>query len=129
MMNNSTENSLERLGALLDLPDLGGEDWDLLFANPARVAEFCDVYEHGSLNATEKVALMELTVASYDRLLSEANHQHTLEARLARLLEQDFALHKQTVEYWSKLQSHNPESLWAVSPWMRKIWQRHSGEA
>src|SRR4051812_10790713 len=124
-----TMTELERLSRLLNIPDLGGEDWDLMFADPNRVAEFCDVYERGSLKANERATLMELIVASYDRHLSEATIQDDLEARLSGLLEQDFELHKHTIEYWSKQKSQNSDALWAVSPLMRKILWEHGGEA
>ena len=128
-MEHSTNNTLERLGLLLNIPDLGGEDWDLIFADPGRVAEFCDVYERGELSADEKAALMELIVASYDQNLRGANHQSGLESRISGLLTEDFELHKNTIEYWSKLKSHNPAVLWKVSPLMRKILRERVGEA
>jgi hypothetical protein len=124
-----TDNTLERLRDLLNIPALGGEDWDLVFADSQRLSEFCDAYEKGSLNADEKTALMELIVASYDNHLSEVDAQVELESRVTKLLERDFELHRHTIEYWSALKSYNPENLWAVSPLMRKILVEHSSDA
>lgn len=128
-MDNSTEDTFKRLGLLLNIPDIGGEDWDLIFADPNRVVEFCDIYERGLLNANEKAALMELIVASYDRQLSEGDLEDNLESRIFMMLKQDFELHKRTIEYWSKLKSYNPSVLWAVSKLMRKILLERSDEA
>jgi hypothetical protein len=113
--------TVQRLGQILKIPDLGGEDWDLTFADASRVYEFCDVYEKGALADGEKAALMELIVASYDQYLDGANPQADLEARLLKLLKGDFELHEHTIVYWSKLSSHDPSVLWAVSPLMREI--------
>lgn len=129
-MESSSDNSLERLGVLLGIPDLGGEDWDLVFADPDRVGEFCDAYEGGSFSAMDKAAIMQLIVASYDQHLRNPRPDDKLEARIHRSLTQDFDLHQHTIEYWSKLKSHNPEVLWKVSPLMRRILsERNTGEA
>ena len=114
-----TDATLDKLGKLLNIPNLGGEDWDLMCADPDRVSAFCDIYEQGSLNAPEKTALMKLIVASYDRYLWEADSQPDLENRLFGLLKQDFELHEYTIEYWSK--THIPGMLRAVSPLMLKV--------
>ena len=61
------DQTLGSLGTLLNLPDLGGEDWDLMYADPERVQDFCDVYKNEKLSEPEKFALMALLVASHDR--------------------------------------------------------------
>ena len=122
MEGSTTDKTLEEFGSLLGIPDLVfSQDWDLEFADPDRVAQFCDAYETVSFSDNDKAAIMQLIVASFDRHLSEVNPPDELEARLYRLLKRDFRLHRHTVEYWSKLKSHNPGSLWKVSPLMRKI--------
>ena len=120
-MENPTDHTLEELGELLGIPNLGGEDWDLVFANPNRVSEFCDAYESGSLSPMDKAAIMQLIVASYDQRSKDEPPDDELEARIYRSLTDDFDLHKHTIEYWSKLKSHNPDVLWKVSPLMRRI--------
>jgi hypothetical protein len=130
-MHTPTDETCKTLGQLFDdSPFVGGEDWDLIFADSNRVSEFCDFYENKSLNADEKIALMELIVASYDDYLSEAKDlKDSLEERISNLLEQDFELHKNTIIYWSALQSHDPNSLWSVSPIMRNVLLKYNGEA
>jgi len=66
-----TNEPFRKIGLLIGIDDLGGEDWDLIFADPNRVEEFCTIYEDGELDADEKTSLMELIVASYDRALTE----------------------------------------------------------
>ena len=120
-MEYDDPQSLKRLSALLDIPDLGSEqDWDLLDADSHRVGEFCDVYEHELLTDPEKFALMELLVASYDRYLHDVTHPDAnLESRIFRFLERDFELHQHTINYWSSLTSF--ATLRAVSPLMRRL--------
>ena len=129
-MEYDNPHTLEKLGALLEIPDLGGEDWDLIYADSHRVEEFCDVYEHSSFSESEKFALMELIVASYDRHLWDVQHEDlTLESRIERLLDLDFELHLQTIEYWSALKSPYPDSLRAVSPLMRRLIKKRETDA
>ena len=121
--------TFERLSEILKIPGLGGEDWDLIFADASRFDQFCDVYEKESLDRHEKAALMELIVASYDQHLDGGNLQAEFETRLLKLLEADFDLHEHTILYWSKLNSHNANVLWAVSSLMRRILLSRSAEA
>jgi len=73
-MEYDNSQTLEKLGELLKIPDLCGEDWDSMYADGQRVKEFCDVYESEPLSDPEKFALMELLVASYDQCLWELQH-------------------------------------------------------
>ena len=128
-MKIPTDKTFERLRRILDNPDLGGEDWDLTFADPDRLAEFCDLYEHSPLNANEKAALMQLIVASYDRYLDKAPYPDEFEARISKWLKQEFDLHKDTIIYWSGVESHSSEIVWPVSPLIRNILLKYNGEA
>ena len=129
-MADDNPHTIEKLGALLNIPDLGGEDWDLMYADSQRVEEFCDVYEHSSFSESEKFALMELIVASYDRYLWDVQHAAPrLESRIEGLLDQDFRLHLHTIEYWSALKSPYPDSLRAVSLLMRRLITKHETDA
>ena len=127
-MEDPADHTLEELGLILGIPDLFAiQDWELEFADPQRVAEFCDAYETGAFSTDDKAAIMQLIVASYDRHLSGTNPQDDLEARIYNFLKQDFSLHQHTIEYWSNLKSHYPEVLWRVSPLMRRILSERSG--
>jgi len=129
-MEYDNPQTFEKLGALLNIPDLGGEDWDLIYADSQRVEKFCDVYEHSSFSESEKFALMELIVASYDRRLSDVQQSDLgLESRIERLLDQDFEFHLHTIEYWSALKSPYPDNLRAVSPLMRRLIKKRETEA
>ena len=129
-MEYDDPHTLKKLGALLNIPDLGGEDWDLMYGDSRRVDEFCKVYESESLTESEKFALMELLVASYDRYLWEfSDAEPELESRVARLLEQDFEIHLHTIEYWSALKSHDSHRLYPVSSLMRRLIKKRETDA
>src|SRR5207249_288166 len=79
------------------------QDWELEVADPSRLDELCDLYEGVSLSVDEKFALMSLLVFSYDDYLQEtpvAQRDPSLEARIERLLREDFVLHFHTIQYW-----------------------------
>lgn len=124
-MNRSSDEILGDLNWLLNIPNLGCEDSDLIFADANRVDEFCNIYEQESLGADEKYALMGLIIASYNRYLHETNHLNNLEHRVSKLLEKDFELHKDSIEYWGRIDCFNRENLWAVSPLMQEILDKH----
>ncbi|MES2465110.1 MAG: hypothetical protein V4671_31475, partial [Armatimonadota bacterium] len=58
--------AIESLTALLSLRTDYGQDWCIELSDPARVDEFCDVYESAALDFEQRFALMALIIASYD---------------------------------------------------------------
>jgi hypothetical protein len=56
-MDHDNPHTLKKLAALLNIPDLGGEDWDLIYADSRCVEEFCEIYERESLTESDKFAL------------------------------------------------------------------------
>lgn len=126
-MENVTGKPLDRLARLLAIDiEAGGQDWDLVCADPDRIKEFCDIYERESLNDVEKSELMMLIVASYDEDLERGNQSEFDWQRIVRLLETEFALHKEIVEYWSLTEETDAENVFPVTPLMRKVWHRHN---
>jgi hypothetical protein len=127
MMENITSKPLDRLTKLLAIDIDGcGQDWELVCADPNRIAEFCDIYERESLNAVEKSELMRLIVASYDQALESGSQSESMWQRIIRLLEIDFTLRKEIVEYWSLLEEADAENVFPVTPLMREVWHRHN---
>jgi hypothetical protein len=118
------KEALESVGGLLNLPGLGGEDWDLLWADADRVEEFCEVYEREPLGPKARVVLMQLIVSSYNIRLKERGPNGELNERIGTLLRGDLGLHGDTVEYWGALRSDDEEDEgdgFAVSPLMREV--------
>ena len=104
-----TSSAVNNLDRLLHLNGGEGEipqDWELLIGDPKRLAEFCDLYETGSLDTETKFALMMLTIAFLDDALrgGELSENDTITAaRIELLLRQDFILHLHTIHYWALL--------------------------
>ena len=120
----NVDEVLGELRGRLGIEYLGSQDSDLVGADPSRLSEFCDIYEKGGLDDRQRTALMALIVASLDSFLSEGLSDTVLEERVSDLVKRNFTLHRDTVEYWSKLREpHEGENLWSVTPLMRSIWR------
>ncbi len=123
-----TRVAIERVDRLLHLSNSEGEpqqDWELLVADPSRLAEFCNLYESGVLDAETQFALMRLIVATLDELSAEDTTETTnigLAQRVERLLRQDFVLHLHTIHYWSLLDEADRDNVFTVTPLLRRVW-------
>ena len=129
-MTDLMSKPLDRLGKLLSIDiDGWGQDWELVYADPDRIEEFCDVYEREHLNSVEKSELMGLIVASYDQMLENGGRPNDTWQRITRLLKADFIIHEEIVEYWSLLEEADVDNVFPVTPLMREVWRDcHSGE-
>jgi hypothetical protein len=126
-MENLTSKPLDRLAKLIAIDiEACGQDWDLVCADPDRIEEFCDIYERESLNDVEKSELMRMIVASYDQDLERGSRSESVWQRIVRLLETEFALHKEIVEYWSLPEETDAENVFPVTRLMREVWHRHN---
>jgi hypothetical protein len=134
-----TRKAIDALTQRLRLRQEWVQDWELAVAEPLRIGEFCDCYEAAPLTLEEKFALMSLVVTSFDDYLQETppdQRDPALQARIERLLRDNFALHEHTVEYWSRLDPESwanpanpddPENGFLVTPLMRRIWKSCGG--
>ncbi len=125
-MRYETAQAVRRLTEMLNLPETG-QDFDLEAADPDRIQDFCDVYESADLTAEEKFALMMLIISSYNDHLACEGADQSYE-RIERLLQQDYALHFHTVEYWASLDADESEEEqyfrdYPVCPLMRRVWR------
>lgn len=128
-----TRAARELLNSLLGLPHRDDmQDWDVELADPARLAEFCDLYDTSEFDAETRFTLMRLIVASLDDLLAEPQAA-TIEVdqvhRVEELLRRDAPLHLHTVNYWRLGDEADPLNVFSVTPLMRRIWdERYSHE-
>lgn len=118
--------AIDLVSDLLQFPkgSTNTQDWELMLTDPARLTEFCDLYEGGHLEGETRFALMRLMIASLDDLLErnpEAGSDEPVE-RMERLLRQDFTLHLHTINYWCLHEEADPENVFAVTPLLRRIW-------
>lgn len=100
------------------------QDWEWEVADPARIKEFIAAYNDGSLSEDERFTLMETIIQSFAEtclpLETNSDWRQTLSA-----IEQDISLHIYSVWYWSHLDAPDEEDLWNVTPFMRRLLDRH----
>ena len=141
-MNNTTppkrwatsSEGTDTLLCMLNLQDnewLGSQDWELMLADPTRVAEFCDLYESDSIDNDMRILLMELIIYSLDdeyREMTSGSVPTALAARVERLLRSNFIRHFYVIRYWCCADllppdDQNPEYIFPVTPMMQRIWK------
>jgi hypothetical protein len=126
------DKTSQRISQLTGIEHFGTHpDSAVVFADRKRIDDFCAIYENERLNHDEKVMLMWLIIASFDRALAEEQASERVVSRVTHLIRTDLWFHYKTVEYWSGLREtieyssgqkiRKPERCWPVSPIMRKI--------
>jgi hypothetical protein len=126
-MQNVREKPLDGLSRLLSITvDDSMQDWDIECADPNRVGEFCQIYERENLNDFEKSELMRLIIATYNESSEVEEHSQPVWQQIRQMLEKDFDLHKDTVEYWSLPEGTDTENVFSVTPLIRKVWHRQT---
>ena len=125
-MRHPNRLAIDNLNALLKLPfEPWMQDWEIQLADPNRVNEFCQLYTQLD-DEDEKFTLMALIIASLEESLQEKGYNEKLVEMVNWLLNTEFALHQDTIEYWCDLGEDNPEHYWMVTPAMRKVWQENT---
>lgn len=121
------QEAIESINRQLALPFSGLEqDWDIEMANSARVREFVNFYQRGSisdfLSKEEKKALMALIVASYDDFLNDQNATDAgLWVQISTLIFQELDLFTQIIDYWSLKNDNTGQDHFRVTPLFRQL--------
>lgn len=104
------------------------QDWPLEVCDPARVEEFCALYDRES-DPLVKFDTMQLALFSYDE---RERFDAVLSGWFERSLRRDFALHGNTVAYWAALEREaddpelalpEPEVAFRISGLLRRVWE------
>lgn len=96
------QNEIDELNKLFQFPAIGDEqDWGIEFSDPSRINEFLSAYESANLTAPQKMAVMELIIASFDELIYSEKDDPKLWERIASHLNSEKELHKYTLNYWA----------------------------
>jgi len=103
------------------------QDLDIECADASRIEEFCDFYESKFFSVEQKKELMKLLIASYDEGLHEKSFNFDWK-RIEILLNSDYKLHIETIEYWSLLEENNESNIFAVTPLVRGVWRKFNNE-
>ncbi len=103
-------------------PDM--QDWEWEVADPDRIDEFLTAYSSGELTEDERFTIMETILQSFEEssrnLESDAGFRYVLSE-----LERHINLHASTVWYWSRVDTHDPEGWFRITPHLREILARH----
>ena len=113
---------LDQLNQLFKFPYTGYEqDWEIEFADPNRINEFISAYDSSDLTASQKLAVMDLIIASYDELLVKVPEEKSTWKKIAALLRENRAIHEGSLEYWSCPGAENSDEMFEVTERIRVI--------
>jgi hypothetical protein len=116
------KNSIERLTAMLRLPATGAEqDWEMELADPSRVDEFVALFDRLELEAEDRKALMALVLGSANAFLEKEGEPPATWVTIANLLADERELHADTLSYWSRDDSDDPEEWFPLTPYVRAV--------
>ena len=115
-------DSLARRFGFPNTPDM--QDWEWEVADAARIDEFLAAYESGELDDDERFTLMETILQSFEDL-GESLSVDPRWPRVLELLDRNVDLHAYTVFYWSCLENEDDEDSWLVTPYVRRVLERH----
>ena len=117
-----SQNELEELNGVFGFDATGEEqDWGVEFANENRTEEFFLCYESQSFSKSQKMAVMQLVLASFDELIYSGKDNEELWQRISRSLVKDAPIHKYTIEYWCCDGESNENNMFSTTSRMRAV--------
>lgn len=99
------------------------QDWDVQMADPARCRDLITLYDLSS-DAIERIALMQIMVASFEEYLDQHEPDLEVEQMLRERLVNEWTLHQSTIEYWANIALPENDSF-NVTPLMRGLIRSH----
>ena len=94
------------------------QDWEYEVADPQRIDEFLGYAETGP-DADVASVLMMILLQSFEDLGEEVLHDPRWE-RVVKLLQEQYALHRSTLHYWS-MPDEEPGNWWQITPLVRSV--------
>jgi hypothetical protein len=117
-----TPTELNYLNDLFGFVATGDEqDWEIEFADASRTEEFFSFYESEELTQGQKMALMQLVLASFDEILYSKTDDINLWKRISEKLKQDVSIHKDTIEYWCCKGESHEDNLFPLTLRVREV--------
>ncbi|MES2058310.1 MAG: hypothetical protein V4564_20405 [Pseudomonadota bacterium] len=125
LWRHPTRAAIDALALRFDLPNHHSmQDWEWEVADPNRLDDFIGAYQSGELNDDELFTLMEMIVQSFDNLGGAVSRDPRW--RTARdLLDTNIRIHAHTVWYWSCPEMDAAEEQWAITPFIRPIFEKN----
>ena len=100
------------------------QDWEWEIADSSRLDEYLALYQGGRLTGDERFTLMETIVQAFERLPAELESDPRWHETL-NLLDAKVDLHAYTIWYWSDLEDELGEEGWRVTPFLRRLVEKH----
>lgn len=123
-----TREAIDKLAHRFNLPNEPNmQDWEWEVADPQRINEFLAAYISEELTDNEKFTLMEIILQSFEDL-NEPLESDSRWDKVLTILDQNIALHLNSVYYWSALDTKDQEEQWRVTPFLRLIIEKHRAE-
>lgn len=122
-VRHPTAAAIQRLDAIFGFSSNAySQDWDIEFADGARLAEFVSTYSNLIMDDDERFALMTLIIASAHDALDFHNMGEAEWRTIHDLLVADFLLHASTIYYWCCVDATCMDECFTLSPLMRAVW-------
>ena len=122
-----TAAAIDSLARRFGFPNHPGmQDWPWEVADAERLDEFLAAYENGGLDDDERFTLMEILLQSFEDLGQSSGFDARWD-RTLEILDRNIDLHACSVWYWSSLENDNPEDQWRVTPFLRRLVEKHRG--
>ncbi len=100
------------------------QDWEWEIADSSRLDEYPGLYKSGCLTGDERFTLMETIIQAFEDLPAELESDARWHDTLT-LLDTEVDLHAYTIWYWSDLEDDLGEECWRVTPFLRKLVEKH----
>lgn len=127
LWRHPTAAAIDTLARRFGLPnDPGMQDWPWQVADAGRLDEFLAAYEDEGLDEDERFTLMEIMLQSFEDLGQSIGFDPRWH-RTLEILDRNIDLHANTVWYWSALENDDADDQWLVTPFMRRIVDKHRG--
>lgn len=101
------------------------QDWEWDIADSARIDEYVSLYNSGDLSDDERFTLMETIIQAFEDLPLSLDVDVRWAETLA-ILDTNIDLHAYSVWYWSDLEDELGDEGWRVSPYLRRLVERHA---
>lgn len=99
------------------------QDWELIVSDSSLIPQFLNYYISENLDDDVKFTLMELIISSFDDLGYDYNFKEDANwLECEQILRKEFWLHITTIHYWSSLDREVSIDGFAISPYLRPIW-------
>jgi hypothetical protein len=128
-MRHPVRAAIDRFNFLLGLrEDPQMQDWEIECADPDRLHEFIDCYDQNAKSDDEKFTLIALILGSYEEYHSIHGPIDSEWALIKARLDADLTIHFDHVDYYSCMESDDPEEWFPITPQMRELHQKAAAQ-